>query len=61
VRQQAGGNEEIIMDVLDLDTVTRAHRYGTFGLNKMWEQMDRQGPRLHLPMYGGPYQPRPLR
>jgi formamidase len=60
VRQQAGGNEEIIIDVLDLNAVTRAHRYRTFGLNKMWEQMDRQCPRLHRPMYGGPYQPRPV-
>lgn len=61
VRQQAGENEEIIIDVLDLDAVTRAHTYGTFGLNRMWEQMDRHGPRLHLPMYGGQYQPRPNR
>jgi hypothetical protein len=25
----------------------------------MWEQMDRHGPDLELPMYGGRYRPRP--
>ncbi len=59
VRQQAGGNDEVIVDVLDLDAVTRVHRYGTFGLNRMWDQMDTHGPSLNLPMYGGPYRPRP--
>jgi formamidase len=59
VRQQAGGNDEIIVDVLDLDAVTRVHRYGTLGLNRMWAQMDEHGPRLSLPMYGGSYRPRP--
>ncbi|MDQ1604199.1 MAG: hypothetical protein QOE01_2044 [Actinomycetota bacterium] len=62
VRQQAGGNEEVIVDVLDLDAVTRVHEFGTFGLNRMWSQMDEHGPRLHLPMYeGGHYRPRPER
>jgi formamidase len=59
VRQQAGPNDEILIDVLDLDAVTRVHRYGTFGLNRAWEQMDRHGPNLDLPMYGGRYRPRP--
>jgi formamidase len=61
VRQQAGPNTEILIDVLDLDAVTRVHRYGTFGLNRTWEQMDRHGPDLMLPMYGGSYRPRPSR
>jgi formamidase len=59
VRQQAGPNTEILIDVLDFDAVTRVHRYGTFGLNRTWEQMDRHGPGLELPMYGGRYRPRP--
>lgn len=59
VRQQAGGNEEVIIDVLDLDAVTRVHRFGTFGLNRVWDQMDDHGPHLSLPMYGGGYRPRP--
>lgn len=58
VRQQAGPNEEIMIDVLDLDAVTRVHRYGTFGLNRTWDQMDSLGPGLDLPMYGGRYRPR---
>jgi formamidase len=59
VRQQAGPNEEIMIDVLDLDAVTRVHRFGTFGLNRTWDQMDSLGPALDLPMYGGRYQRRP--
>lgn len=59
VRQQAGPNEEIMIDVLDLDAVTRVHRFGTFGLNRTWDQMDSHGPALNLPMYGGHYQRRP--
>jgi formamidase len=60
VRQQAGGNEEILVDVLDLDAVTRVHEYGTFGLNRTWEQMDQHGPNLNLPMFAGPYKPREI-
>lgn len=59
VRQQAGGNPEVIIDVLDLDAVSRVRRYGTLGLNRMWDQLDAHGPSLNLPMYGGPYRPRP--
>jgi formamidase len=59
VRQQAGPNEEIMIDVLDLDAVTRVRRYGTFGLNRTWDQMDSHGPALNLPMYGGRYRRRP--
>ncbi|HZC41014.1 MAG TPA: carbon-nitrogen hydrolase family protein [Streptosporangiaceae bacterium] len=59
VRQQAGPNEEIMVDVLDLDAVTRVHSYGTFGLNRTWDQLDGHGPALQLPMYSGRYQRRP--
>jgi formamidase len=48
-----------MIDVLDLDAVTRVRRFGTFGLNRTWDQMDSHGPALNLPMYGGRYQPRP--
>jgi formamidase len=58
VRQQAGPNEEIVIDVLDLDAVTRVRQFGTFGLNRTWDQLDRHGPALDLPMYGGRYRPR---
>jgi formamidase len=59
VRQQAGGGEEILVDVLDLDAVRRVREHGTLGLNRTWAQLDRHGPNLSLPMWGGPYRPRP--
>jgi formamidase len=52
VRQQAGGGEEILIDVLDLDAVTRVRTFGSFGLNRPWTQFDEHGPNLRLPMYG---------
>jgi formamidase len=58
VRVSAGGSEEVLTDVLDLDAVTRVRAHGSFGLNRLLEQLDRIGPRLELPMYGG-YVPRP--
>jgi formamidase len=59
VRLAAGDAEELITDVLDLDAVTRVRRFGTAGVSRVWEQIDRQGPDIELPMYGGTIQPRP--
>jgi formamidase len=59
VRVQAGAGEELITDVLDLDAVTRVRTFGSFGLNRLLDQLDRLGPTLELPMYGG-YLPRGL-
>jgi predicted amidohydrolase len=59
VRYEAGVAEELVTAVLDLDQVERVRERGSFGLNKLWEQMDRVGPSLELPMYGGSYRPRP--
>ncbi|MET0475469.1 MAG: carbon-nitrogen hydrolase family protein [Mycobacterium sp.] len=53
VRQQAGSGEEVLIDCLDLDAVTRARTHGTFGLNRPWEQIARYGADLQLPMYDG--------
>ncbi|MFI8503468.1 carbon-nitrogen hydrolase family protein [Streptomyces sp. NPDC085524] len=53
VRQQAGPGEEILVDVLDLDTVTRVRRYGSAGINRPWSQLARYGESVELPMYGG--------
>lgn len=53
VRQQSGAGEEILIDCLDLDTVTRVRTHGTFGLNRPWDQIARHGADLRLPMYGG--------
>lgn len=53
VRQRAGSGEEILVDMLDLDAVTRVRRYGTSGLNRPWAQLARHGEQVRLPMYGG--------
>jgi formamidase len=58
VRYEAGVGEEVVTAVLDLDQVRRVRERGSFGINKLWEQMDRVGPGLELPLYGG-YRPRP--
>ena len=57
VRQQTHSTEEVVTDVLDLDAVTRVRTHGSFGLNRTWDQLDRHGPDLELPPYGG-YVPR---
>ena len=54
VRYEAGVGEEVVTAVLDLDQVERVRERGSFGINKLWEQMDRVGPGLDLPLYGGP-------
>jgi formamidase len=58
-RLEAGDSEEVLTDVLDLDAVTRVRRFGTAGVSRMWQQIERQGPSLVFPMYGGGVQPRP--
>ena len=59
VRYEAGTAEEVVTAVLDLDAVARVRERGSFGLNRLWEEMDRVGPALELPMYDGRYRPRP--
>lgn len=60
IRQQAGPGEEILVDVLDLDTVTRVREFGSTGLNRPWSQLGRYGSRISLPMYrDGTFQPAP--
>ena len=58
VRYEAGVGEEVVTAVLDLDQVARVRERGSFGINRLWEEMDRVGPGLDLPLYGG-YRPRP--
>jgi formamidase len=43
VRVQAGESEEMLTDVLDLDAVTRVRRWGTAGVSRMWDQLQREG------------------
>lgn len=58
VRYEAGVGEEVVTAVLDLDQVQRVRERGSFGINRLWDEMDRVGPNLELPLYGG-YRPRP--
>jgi formamidase len=55
IRQQAGPGEEILIETIDLDTVTKVRTYGTFGLNRPWDQLARHGTDIHLPMYGASF------
>jgi len=41
VRQQAGDGEELVTDVIDLDAVERARTFGTAGVSRIWEQIER--------------------
>jgi formamidase len=43
VRVQAGESEEMLTDVVDLDAVTRVRRFGTAGVSRMWDQLQREG------------------
>ena len=52
IRQHAGHGTDILIDALDLDAVTRVRTYGTYGLNRPWDEWDRIAPALTLPMYG---------
>jgi formamidase len=49
----------VVTSVLDFDAVTLARERGSFGINRLWEQLDRHGADLELPRYGGRYRPRP--
>jgi formamidase len=58
VRYEAGAGEEVLIDVIDFDAVTRARRHGSYGMNKLWQQWDEHAGSLQLPMYGD-LRPRP--
>jgi predicted amidohydrolase len=58
VRVEAAGVETTVLtDVPDLDEVTKVRRYGTAGLNRMWQQFEPGEPPLTLPLYGGELDP----
>jgi len=59
VLQEGGNGEEYLTEVLDLDVVRKVREFGSVGLSRMWDQLDREGPEIDLPMYGGRYRPRP--
>ena len=47
----------VLVDVLDLDDVTRVREYGTAGLNRLWSQFGPSDRPLDLPAYGGRIDP----
>jgi hypothetical protein len=48
----------VLSDVLGLDEVSRVRRFGTVGLNRVWEQFREGDDVLELPLYGGRIDPR---
>jgi formamidase len=59
-RVRGGSGDEVLIDVIDFAAVERVRRQGSFGMNRLWEQFDRQAGSLELPMYGQ-ISPRPER
>ena len=59
-RYEAGAAEEVVTAVVDFDAVAVVRERGSFGINRLLEQLDRHGAELDLPMYGGRYRPSPL-
>lgn len=41
IRVAAGESEELLTDVLDLDAVTRVREFGTAGVSRIWERLER--------------------
>ncbi|MFI9246574.1 carbon-nitrogen hydrolase family protein [Streptomyces sp. NPDC053086] len=59
--EAAGDGSTILTDVIDLDDVTRVRRYGTAGVNRMWDQFTDTDAPIELPLYGGRLDPRTWR
>src|SRR5256886_2831667 len=59
VRYEAGVGEEVVTAGVGLHQGERVRGRGSVGIHRLWEEMDRVGPGLELPMYGGSYRPRP--
>lgn len=58
VRVQAIGAENCALtDVIDLEEAARVRRFGTAGLNRVWEQFQPGDTPLELPLYGGKIDP----
>jgi predicted amidohydrolase len=48
-----GAEHAVLTDVLDLEQAATVRRYGTAGLNRLWDQVQPGDPALHLPAYSG--------
>jgi len=53
VMQQAGGGEEVLFGVLDLDRVSLVREFGTLGINRPWAQLADPCALVRYPMFGG--------
>ncbi|MFT9398231.1 MAG: carbon-nitrogen hydrolase family protein [Bifidobacterium psychraerophilum] len=52
-----GSDEELLIDTIDLDAVSRVRRIGTAGSNRLWEQFRPDDPEIPLPLYEGHIKP----
>lgn len=58
VRVETTGAESCALtDVIDLSEAARVRRYGTAGLNRVWEQFQPGDVPVDLPLYGGKIDP----
>lgn len=58
VRTEAVADESVALnDVIDLDEVIKVRRYGTLGLNRLWQQFTEADEPIELPMYHGKIDP----
>jgi predicted amidohydrolase len=58
VRTSSVAAEEVVLtDVLDLTEAGRVRRYGTAGLNRLWDQFQPGDTPLDLPLYAGRIDP----
>ncbi|MDT8912298.1 carbon-nitrogen hydrolase family protein [Amycolatopsis sp. PS_44_ISF1] len=55
--QTPDDGDATLTDVIDLDEVANVRRYGTAGLNRIWQQFRPGDPVLELPLYGGRIDP----
>jgi formamidase len=53
VMQQAGGGEEVLFGVLDLERVRLVREFGTLGINRPWAQLADPCASVEYPMFGG--------
>jgi predicted amidohydrolase len=49
--------EELLIDTIDLATVSRVRRVGTAGSNRLWEQFRPEDAEIPLPLYQGHIKP----
>ena len=58
IRTEASGSQDITLtDVIDLDAVATTRRFGTAGLNRMWDHFRADDRPIELPLYAGAIDP----